>query len=48
MKSFVSVVSALMVSLSMLAGLAITSSAIASEVDCTKKENAEMKECAKK
>jgi hypothetical protein len=49
MKSFVSVVSALMVSLSMLAGLATTSSAVASEkVDCSKKENAEKKECKKK
>jgi len=49
MKSFVSVVSALMVSLSMLAGIASTSSAIASEkVDCSKKENAEKKECKKK
>jgi hypothetical protein len=49
MKSFVSVVSVLMVSLSMLAGIATTSSAIASEkVDCSKKENAEKKECKKK
>jgi hypothetical protein len=49
MKSFVSVVSALMVSLSMLAGLATASSAIAGEkVDCSKKENAEKKECVKK
>ena len=49
MKSFVSVVSALMVSLSMLAGIASTSSAIASEkVDCSKKENAEKKECKQK
>lgn len=49
MKSFVSVVSALMVSLSMLAGMATASSAIAGEkVDCSKKENAEKKECVKK
>jgi hypothetical protein len=50
MKSFVSVVSALMVSLSMLAGMATTSSAVASEkkIDCTKKANAEKKECKKK